>query len=228
MGILGFMAAGGAQGMATASNQNVQAQNQLELENARGGREDRREALRQQYLERNFNLQRQDRKEQAAAQMQYDDKKYQRGREDKMIDSENEHRQRVELTGMTQAGADRRSAASISAANKRAELRANASGGGGAGGAKSSQGKLIQDLMDLKLADTPEAAYNLVNRSEFLRAALQNPMARLSADKLVDEVDKLTRGLGSPRGGLLNSGPADSGFDFDLDPKTGKIVPYGR
>lgn len=228
MGILGMMVAGGAQGLANASNQNVATQQQLELEDRRGVREDRREALRQKYLERNFDLQREDRKEQAKAQMQYDALKYQRRREDKLSDAAREHAQRLEITGMTQAGADRRSAASISAANKRAELRANASGGGGTGGAKSSQGKLIQDLMDLKLADNPEQAYNLVNRSEFLRAALQNPMARLSADKLVDEVDKLTRGLGSPRGGLLNKEPSDSGFDFDLDPKTGKIVPYGR
>lgn len=229
MGILGMMVAGGAQGLANASNQNVQAQNQLEMENIRGNREDQREALRQKYLERNFNLQRADRKEQMAAQVQLDEKNYKRDRADKVSDTDTEHKQRLELTGMTQAGADRRSAASISAANKRAELRANASGGrGGAEGAQSSQGKLIQDLMDLKLADTPEAAYNLVNRSEFLRAALQNPMARLSADKLVDEVDKLTRGLGSPRGGLLNSDPAASGASFELDPRTGKLVPNGR
>ena len=104
MGILGMMVAGGAQGLANASNQNVAAQQQLELEDRRGAREGQREALRQKYLERNFNLQREDRKEQAKAQMQYDALKYQRGREDKLADTEREHRQRLEITGVQESG----------------------------------------------------------------------------------------------------------------------------
>lgn len=235
MGILGMMAAGGAQGLANASNQNVQAQNQLELENARGGREDRREALRQQYLERNFNLQRQDRKEQAAAQMQYDDKKYQREREDKMFDSENEHRQRVELTGMTQAGADRRSAASISAANKRAELRANATGGTSSAGdglpkMASPAGKAAVDLIRLGLADNEHDAYNMALKLDIVKAAQQNPLTKINDDTLLRSVENLTQGLFPKQGGgLLNRGEAEAPeVSFAIDPRTGKLLPNGR
>lgn len=227
MGILGMMAAGGAQGLANVSNQQVAVQQQMELEGMRAGREDQREALRQKYLERNFNLQRQDRKEQAQMQMQYDEKQYQRGREDKLSDAEREHRQRLELEGVRESGRDKRNANSIAAANQRAALKSGGAAGGG--GARSSQGKLISDLMDLKLAKNPEEAYNLANRSELLRAALQNPMARLSADKLVEEVDKLIGGLSPSRSGLL-TGNANAApeFNFELDPKTGKLLPNGR
>jgi hypothetical protein len=228
MGILGMMVAGGAQGLANASNQNVAAQQQLEMEGIRGDREDRRETLRQKYLERNFDLQRQDRKETARAQMQLDERNYQRDRADKMTDADAAHRQRLELESMQESGRNSRHARSLSAANERALARSGGSGGGSGGGARSTQGKLIQDLMDLKLAADPDEAYNLVNRSEFLRAALQNPMARLSADKLVDEVDKLTRGLSKQRGGLLNSDQGLEESSFELNPKTGKLVPNGR
>lgn len=229
MGILGMLAAGGAQGLANASNQNVAAQNQLEMEGIRGGREDQREALRQQYLERNFNLQRQDRKEQAAAQIQFDQLKYERGRNDKIVDTENAHRQRLELEGLKESGRDKRSANSIAAANQRAAIRANVGeGGSGSGSMKSTQGKLIEDLKALGLARDSEEAYSLANRSEFLRAALQNPTTRLSADKLVAEVDKITEGL-SPGRGLLNKGTVTiPEVNFELDPRTGKLVPNGR
>jgi len=229
MGILGMMMAGGAIGAADASNKQVAAQQQMDLENARGDRTDRREALRQQYLERNFNIQRQDQREQAKMQMEYEGQKYQRNRADKMTDAEMSHSQKMELEGLKESGRDKRSANSIAAANARAANKAGGAGSGG--GARSSQGKLIEDMMDLGLAKNPTEAYNLATRSEVLRAALQNPLARLSADKLVDEVDKLVEGLGPNRGGGLLTGGQQAGvpeFSFERDPKTGKLTPNGR
>ncbi len=229
MGILGMMMAGGAIGAADASNKQVAAQQQMDLENARGDRTDRREALRQQYLERNFNIQRQDQKDQARAQMEYEGQKYQRNRADKMTDAELSHSQKMELEGLKESGRDKRSANSIAAANARAANKAVGAGGGG--GARSSQGKLIEDIISLGLAETPEEAYNLATRSEVLRAALQNPLTKMDPDKLVDEVYRLARGLGPNRGGGLLTGGQQAGvpeFSFELDPKTGKLIPNGR
>lgn len=234
MGILGMMAAGGAVGLADASNKQVAAQQQMEMEGMRADRVDQREALRQQYLERNFNTQRQDQKDMAKAQMQMEELKYKRNRADKLTDAEMTHKQKLELTGMAESGKDRRSAASIAAANKRAADRMAATGGGaaGVGGARSSQGKLIEDMISMGIAKDPTEAYNLATRSDVLRAALQNPLAQISSDTLIDEVSKLVEGLGPTRGGggLLTGGNAPSvpEISFALDPKTGKLVPNGR
>ena len=236
MGILGMMAAGGAVGLADASNKQVAAQQQMEMEGMRADRVDQREALRQQYLERNFNTQRQDQKDMAKAQMQTEELKYNRNRADKLTDAEMTHKQKLELTGMAESGKDRRSAASIAAANKRAADRMAATGGGGAagggGGARSSQGKLIEDMISMGIAKDPTEAYNLATRSDVLRAALQNPLAQISSDTLIDEVSKLVEGLGPTRrgGGLLTGGnvPSVPEISFALDPKTGKLVPNGR
>ena len=234
MGILGMMAAGGVVGLADASNKQVAAQQQMEMEGMRADRVDQREALRQQYLERNFNTQRQDQKDMAKAQMQMEELKYKRNRADKLTDAEMTHKQKLELTGMAESGKDRRSAASIAAANKRAADRKAATGGGaaGVGGARSSQGKLIEDMISMGIAKDPTEAYNLATRSDVLRAALQNPLAQISSDTLIDEVSKLVEGLGPTRGGggLLTGGNAPSvpEISFALDPKTGKLVPNGR
>ncbi len=234
MGILGMMAAGGVQGLANASNQNVAAQQQLELEDRRGAREDRREALRQQYLERNFNLQRQDRKEQVAMQMQMDERNYNRERADKVSDMGASHQQRLELTGLEEAGRNNRSATSIAAANKRAELRANATSGGattaGDGLPKMSSpvGKATTDLMRLGLADNERDAYNMAVKLDIVKAAQQNPLTKINDDTLLKSVENLTQGLFPKRGGLLTGAPETSEISFELDPKTGKLVPYGR
>lgn len=234
MGILGMIVAGGAVGLADASNKQVAAQQQMELEGMRADRVDQREALRQQYLERNFNTQRQDRKDMAKAQMQMEELKYNRNRADKLTDAEMTHKQKLELEGLKESGRDRRSAASIAAANKRAADRMAATGGGaaGGGGARSSQGKLIEDMISMGIAKDPTEAYNLATRSDVLRAALQNPLAQISSDTLIDEVSKLVEGLGPTRrgGGLLTGGNAPSvpEISFTLDPKTGKLVPNGR
>lgn len=234
MGILGLIAAGGAVGLADASNKQVAVQQQMELEDRRANRTDQREALRQQYLERNFNTQRQDRKDMAKAQMQMEELKYNRNRADKLTDAEMTHKQKLELEGLKESGRDRRSAASIAAANKRAADRMAATGGGaaGGGGARSSQGKLIEDMISMGIAKDPTEAYNLATRSDVLRAALQNPLAQISSDTLIDEVSKLVEGLGPTRrgGGLLTGGNAPSvpEISFALDPKTGKLVPNGR
>lgn len=230
MGILGMMVAGGAQGLANASNQNVATQQQLELEDRRGAREDRREALRQKYLERNFDLQREDRREQAKAQMQYDALKYQRGREDKMTDDAREHAQRLELTGIQESGRDKRSAASIAAANQRAANKSSSSTVGGYDKMDSPAGRAASDLMRLKLADNEHDAYNMAVRLEIVKAAQQNPLVKINDDALLQSVDRLTQGLFPKNKGLLNGDPnsAPSEITFELDPKTGKLVPNGR
>lgn len=231
MGILGMMVAGGAQGLANASNQNVAAQQQLELEDRRGAREGQREALRQKYLERNFNLQREDRKEQAKAQMQYDALKYQRGREDKLADTEREHRQRLEITGVQESGRDKRAAASISAANQRAALKA----GGSADGSvplkmDSPVGKATSDILRMGLADNERDAYNMAVKLDIVKAAQQNPLTKINDDTLLQSVDRLTQGLFPKNKGLLNGDQNSTlpEISFELDPKTGKLVPNGR
>lgn len=229
MGILGMMVAGGAQGLANASNQNVAAQQQLELEDRRAGREDQREALRQKYLERNFNLQREDRREQAKAQMQYDALKYQRGREDKLSDAAREHAQRLEITGMQEAGRDKRTAASIAAANQRAAQKAGGTAGGYAK-MDSPAGRAASDLMRLKLVDNEHDAYNMAVRLEIVKAAQQNPLVKINDDALLQSVEKLTQGLFPKNKGLLNGDPNSTlpEISFELDPRTGKLVPNGR
>lgn len=229
MGILGMMVASGAQGLANASNQNVAAQQQLELENMRAGREDQREALRQKYLERNFNLQREDRKEQAATQMQFDQLKYQRGREDKLSDAEVEHRRKLELTGLVESGRDRRNANSIAAANQRAAARSggSAEGGGDFPKMESPAGKAAVDLMHLKLANNERDAYNMAIKLDVVKAAQQNPLTKINDDTLLQSVERLTQGLFPKNGSLLTGGTntAVPEIFFELDPRTGKPVP---
>lgn len=234
MGILGMMAAGGAQGLANASNQNVAAQQQFELEDRRGAREDQREALRQKYLERNFNLQREDRREQTKAQMQYDALKYQRGREDKISDDAREHAQRLEITGLEETGRNKRSAASIAAANQRAALKSGSGvgieGGDGLPKMNSPAGRAAVDLMRLKLADNERDAYNMAVKLDIVKAAQQNPLTKINDDALLQSVDRLTEGLFPQNKGLLNGQPGAAApeISFELDPRTGKLVPNGR
>lgn len=225
MGILGMMVAGGAQGLANASNQNVAAQQQLEMENIRGGREDQREALRQKYLEKNFNLQRQDRKETAMAQMQLDERNYQRNRADRMTDTDMSHRQRIELEGIRESGRNSRSANSIAAANAR-------SGSTPEGHRKmeSPEGKAAADLIRLGLAGNERDAYNMAVRLDIVKAAQQNPLTKINDDTLLKSVERLTEGLFPQNGkGLLNGpGNAVPEVSFELDNKTGRLVPNGR
>lgn len=232
MGLLGMMIAGGAQGMANASNQNVAAQNQLELEGMRAGREDQREALRQKYLERNFNLQRQDRREAAQAQMQMDQLKYQRGRGDKLADADRAHQQRLELAGIVESGRDRRNANSIAAANQRAATKSGGTVGGDDGLPRmnSPAGKAAVDLMRLKLADNERDAYNMAIKLDIVKAAQQNPLTKINDDALLSSVDRLTQGLFPGGNGLLNGtlGGKVPEINFELDPQTGKLIPNGR
>lgn len=230
MGILGMMAAGGAQGFANASNQNVAAQQQLEMEGIRGDREDRREALRQQYLEKNFNLQRQDRKETAMAQMQINERNYQRGRADKVGDAEASHRQKIELEGIRESGRDNRNASRISAANTRASGGSSDGGGDGLPKMSSPAGKAAVDIMRLGLAGNERDAFDLAIKLDVVKAAQQNPLTKINDDTLLKSVERLTEGL-FPRQnkGLLNG--ADAALpeeSFELNPRTGKLVPNGR
>lgn len=225
MGILGMMVAGGAQGLANASNQNVAAQQQLEMENIREGRDDRREALRQKYLEKNFNIQRQDRKEMARAQMQLDERNYQRERTDKMADADVSHRQRIELEGIRESGRNSRSANSIAAAN----ARSGSASEEGHRKMQSPEGRAAEDLMRLKLADNERDAFNMAVRLDIVKAAQQNPLTKINDGALLESVERLTEGLFPQKGrGLLNGGTAVPEVSFDLDNKTGRLIPNGR
>lgn len=231
MGLLGMLAAGGAVGAMQGSNMNVQAQNQLEMENMRANREDSRDALRQQYLDKQFNATREDNKAAAKYAAQAKEVDYQRGRADKTSDADLKHKQALEISGMTEAGRNSRAAA-----NNASRMAAAASKAGGAGGGDSEFGKMdsnlgrtLGDIMRLKLADNPQDAYKLYTSLDIVAAAQKNPMNKFDDKTLLDSVGRLTRGLipSKPGEGLLNGGGAQSPIagTFVLDPKTGKLIP---
>ena len=129
---LGILAAGAAQGAANASNMNVQAQNQLEMQDMQHGRDMQRDALREEFLNRRFDKEVAIDRENAKAAGMLRDMEYQRNRADKQVDSEAEFKRRLQLEGMKESGRNARADKRIAAMN--------ATGGGGS----PASGKGIQ------------------------------------------------------------------------------------
>lgn len=115
VGLLGMMAAGAAIGARNASNQNVAAQNQLEIENAR-------EQLREEYLNRRFDRELQTAQEIGKQKAAADEAKYQRDIEENAKQREHE----IQKTGLLNAGKATQSEISGIYGYKAAKERADA------------------------------------------------------------------------------------------------------
>lgn len=108
MPLLGMLAAGAAGGVRNASNANVQAANQMETD-------DRREMMRQQFLDRQYQQTRADNKENFNSRALLNQAVYERERGDKITDNDAKHKQAIEIEGFK----DKRSAAIEGSKNKR-------------------------------------------------------------------------------------------------------------
>lgn len=116
VGLLGMMAAGGAIGARNASNQNVAAQNQLEIENAR-------EQLREEYLNRRFDRELQTAQEIGKQKAAADEAKYKRDSEDK----EKQRAHEIQKTGLLNAGREKAAGISANSRLQAAQIGADAS-----------------------------------------------------------------------------------------------------
>lgn len=112
---LGILAAGAAQGAANASNMNVQAQNQLEMQDVQHGRDLQRDALREEYLNKRFDKEVAINKENAKAAGALRDMEYQRNRADKQVDSESEFKRKLQIEGVKESGRNARADKRIAA-----------------------------------------------------------------------------------------------------------------
>lgn len=212
MGLLGMLVAGGAMGARDASNQNVQAQNQLEIENAR-------ESIRQQFYDRRYQQKRSDNLEMAKSQALLDERNYHRDREDKISDRDAKHQLEMAKIGANLKGKmaieDRR--------DKRALLRTNAGSAedGGFGKMSSPAGKAAVDLMNLGIVDKndPNGAYQMAVRLDIVKAAQQNPMVKIDDNALLESVQRLSDGL-FPGGSAKAQDPSAQNI-LKYNPKTG-------
>lgn len=187
-GLLGMLAAGGASGAARASNMNVQAQNQLEMENNRNANDMDREALRQEFLDRQYNTNRADNIENSKNQALIAEATYNRTRADKLADRESDRAHQIGLLGMKEAGENAR-------LNKTLSAKAKESGINGGGKIDSPIGKATMDLVRLGIAPDVPSAYEMAVKLDIVKAAQQNPMNKFSDNELLGSVDRLTKGL---------------------------------
>lgn len=167
--MLGILAAGAAQGAANASNMNVQAQNQVEMQNMQHGRDLERDALREEFLNKRFDKEVAIGRENAKAAGALRDQEYQRNRADKMVDDEAKHKQAITLEGFK----DKRSAASNATRLQAAALRSKGAEGGGTGKGlqlpngetftpNSPEYKLAVDIVKSGVTDDLHEAINIV------------------------------------------------------------------
>jgi len=167
---LGILAAGAAQGAANASNMNVQAQNQLEMQDVQHGRDLQRDALREEYLNKRFDKEVAINQENAKAAGALRDMEYQRNRADKIVDNEAKHKQAIEIEGFK----DKRTAATNATRLQAAALRSKGAGESGGSGKglqlpsgetftpNSPEYKLAVDIVKSGLTSDLNEAINIV------------------------------------------------------------------
>lgn len=220
VGFLGMMAAGAAVGARNASNMDVQAQNQMEMERIRSNIDIDREALRQKYLDKKFAQQSEIGAQQFKAKALLDESRYQRERQDKLSDSEANRKHQLELEGIKESGRNSRF-------NQRQSLlkEKGSSGPKSASGdvkASSTIGKATQDLVRLGLAPDNKTAYEMAMKLDIVKAAQQNPMNKFSDDELLNSVNRLTRGL-YPSGSSQQTQQPTNDLIRSFNPKTGRF-----
>ncbi len=201
---LGILAAGAAQGAANASNMNVQAQNQLEMEDARHGRDMQRDALREEYLNKRFDKEVAINQDNAKAAGALRDMEYQRNRADKIVDNDAEFKRKMQIEGVKESGRNARTDKRIAAMK--------ASGNGGVDG--SSKGITLENGKQF-IPSSPEyrLAMDMVNSGEYdnindaIRVVISKGLLNQSASSpegllgnLVTPANKMTNELFNSQG----------------------------
>jgi hypothetical protein len=218
--MLGILAAGAAQGAANASNMNVQAQNQVEMQNMQHGRDLERDALREEFLNKRFDKEVAIGRENAKAAGALRDQEYRRNRADKLVDDEAKHKQAITLEGFK----DKRSAASNATRLQAAALRSK----GAEGGSGSSITLPNGEVFTPNDADS-KAAANLVRLG--LAADLQEGYQKVHALRLSGNAASSIQGLTEGTipaamkmsGELLNGQQKQQDVLKEWNPKTGKF-----
>lgn len=220
MGLGGILMAGGAQGLANASNMNVQAQNQVEMQSMQHGRDLERDALREEFLNKRFDKEVAIGRENAKAAGALRDQEYQRNRADKLVDNDAKHKQAIEIEGFK----DKRSAASNATRLQAAALRSK----GAEGGSGSSITLPNGEVFTPNDADS-KAAANLVKLG--LAADLQEGYQKVHALRLSGNAASSIQGLTEGTiptamkmsGELLNGQQKQQSVLKEWNPKTGKF-----
>lgn len=214
MNLGGILAAGAAQGAANASNMNVQAQNQVEMQNMQHGRDVQRDALREEYLNKRFDKEVSMKREDAKAAGALRDMEYQRNREDKRVDGETEFGRKLQLEGIKESGR-----------NARADKRLKVDGETGGGSAITLPNG---DVFTPNDADS-KAAANLVKLG--LATDLQEGYQKVHALRLTGNAAGSIQGLTEGTiptamkmsGELLNGQQKQQSVLKEWNPKTGKF-----
>jgi len=180
------LAAGAAMGARDASNNSVRALNEMELARARNGIEMDREALRMKYEEKRYQQQREDAKEAGKTKMAYEESKYNRTRADKQADREADHKLKLDIARMTEAGKENRF-------NRKLGILGSDSGRG----AKSQNGIQLEDGSTFVANDSDSKnAVNLVRLglADDLQDAYQKIYASKYSSQAAGSIEGLTEG----------------------------------
>lgn len=197
---LGILAAGAAQGAANASNMNVQAQNQVEMQDMQHGRDLQRDALREEYLNKRFDKEVSMKREDAKAAGALRDMEYQRNREDKRVDGETEFGRKLQLEGVKESGRNARADKRIAAMK--------VDGGGTSKGITLENGKqfvpsspeyrLAMDMVNSGEYDNINDAIRVVISKGLLNQSASSPEGLLG--NLVTPANKMTNELFNSQG----------------------------
>lgn len=217
---LGILAAGAAQGAANASNMNVQAQNQVEMQGMQHGRDLQRDALREEYLNKRFDKEVSMKREDAKAAGALRDMEYQRNREDKRVDGETEFGRKLQLEGVKESGRNARADKRIAAIK--------VDGGGTSKGITLENGKqfvpsspeyrLAMDMVNSGEYDNINDAIRVVISKGLLNQSASSPEGLLG--NLVTPANKMTNELFNSQGRSVKQ---EQSILKEWNPKTGKF-----
>lgn len=226
MGLLGMLAAGGAVGARNASNNNVIAQNELELTGARNNMEMDREMLRQKYLDKRYTTERADAREDAKNSALLNEMNYQRTRADKISDAELTHKQKLELEGVKESGRNARSDKRIAAMNKSSDGKGSSGSGvmlpdGSEFIPNDADSKNAVNLVITRQADDIQDAYQKIYAMRLVSQAAGTPEG--FRDGNIPTARNMSSQILRPRS---NADQAEGvgGVMFERDPKTGKLI----
>jgi hypothetical protein len=208
MGLLGMLVAGGAMGARDASNQNVQAQNQLEIENAR-------ESIRQQFYDRRYQQRRADNMDAMKSKALLDQSMYERKRADQMTDTELKHQ-----LEMAKIGANLKGKMAIEDRRDKRALLKNNSGSAEDGGfnPRSMEGKRAADLVESGRATDLNDAYDQMQEAGLFSNLARNQFLG-SPKALFDFIDDYKRQKASRGGGIQQNPSAQNILKYN--PQTG-------
>lgn len=211
MPLLGMLAAGAAIGARNASNLNTQAQNELEIGDAR-------ERLRQQFSDRQYQQSRIDAKDDARNQALLNQAIYNRDRANKLADEETKHERALDIEGRK----DSRNTATNAARLKAAMLRKEGAASGGGGKGDNGKG-LILENGEVFNPSSPEYrfAVDMVKSGEFpnIKDAIRAVIARGLTSQAAQDQRSYSKGSV-----FVAKDMADTLFGNDLVPQQGNAV----